>query len=118
MKRDWDVIRSVLVDLQGMSLAEKSQLEYSIDERDEDPVTLHVFLLYDAGFLKGIPADDMDGRGLLCPDLTWEGHELLASMESKPVWEKVKARATEEGVIMTFDVVKRLTGQVVAQIFQ
>jgi hypothetical protein len=117
MKRDWEVIRKILLELQDMSRAEISDLQYRLDNYDEDRETLHVFMLYDAGFLQGIDTGGLAGRGLMSPTLTWEGHELLAKMESKPVWDHVKAKAAEQGVVMSFDVVMLLAKQAINQIF-
>lgn len=117
MKRDWDVIREVLMDVQDMKESERVQASYSLPYGSDEPTAVHVFMLADAGYISGIPADACDGRELLEPRLTWEGMDLLASLESKPVWERVKARATEEGVTITFDVVKLLAKQAIAQVF-
>ena len=51
----------------------------------------------------------MDGvRGLVGPNLTWQGHDLLDTLRSKPVWEKIKTTAREKGIELTFEAVKAL----------
>ncbi|MEH6498204.1 MAG: DUF2513 domain-containing protein [Pseudoalteromonas distincta] len=116
MKRDWDIIRKVLIEVQNLSLTERDQSEYAADGLEADLETSHVFLLYDAGFLTGIRTDTMDGRGVMCPDLTWQGHDLLASIESKPVWDRVKQMATDKGLDLSFETVKLLASKALAQI--
>lgn len=49
-------------------------------------------------------------------DLTWQGHKLLDTIISQPVWEKIKSTALEKGLELTFDVVKVLGAKVVALI--
>lgn len=117
MKRDWDVIRRVLLELQDMSRAEINDLQYYMDNDEDDIETAHVFMLCDAGFLQGIYNETLAGRFLLSPTLTWQGHELLAQMESKPVWDMVKAKSAEQGVVMSFDVVMLLAKQAIKQLF-
>ena len=116
MKRDWDVIREVLLEVQDMSPSERADACYALPYRGGDVKAIHAFMLSDAGFLKGISGDDMEGRELLEPDLTWEGRDLLANIESKPIWTRVKARAAEEGLVMTFDAVKLLAKQALSQV--
>lgn len=51
----------------------------------------------------------MDGHtsfGLSSPRLTMTGHDLLDTMRSKPVWEKVKETAQSKGIELTFEAVK------------
>jgi hypothetical protein len=55
-----------------------------------------------------------DGPGLMSPELTWEGHELLAMLRSKPVWEKIKSTAQEKGIELSFDTVVALDKAAVA----
>lgn len=46
-----------------------------------------------------------DGPGLMSPELTWQGHEMLATLRSKPVCEKIKGTAQEKGIELSFDTV-------------
>jgi hypothetical protein len=58
----------------------------------------------------------MDGPALMSPDLTWEGHELLETMRSKAVWERIKKTATEKGIELSFDSIKALAVKALAAI--
>ena len=40
--------------------------------------------------------------------LTWDGHELLDSIRQTGMWDKIKAKAREKGLDLTFDAVKAL----------
>lgn len=80
------------------------------------PEAEHAFLLWESGYLSGADAGGTDGPALLLPELTWAGHDLLDTLRSKPVWEKIKARAKETGVGLTFDVVKKLGAWAVGQV--
>ena len=109
MKRDWDVIRQVLSDIEALSPSEKDKTSLGVSRDDKDEAKqifmAHGFLLKDAGFIKGSNSSTLSGKALLAPDLTWEGHELLATIRSKPVWEKIKSTAQEKGLDLTFDTV-------------
>ena len=107
MKRDWDVIREVLIEVEGLSDDSRDQFTYSEGESDAAKVA-HVLLLWKAGFLEGLDAGGLDGAALLSPELTWQGHDLLDTLRSKAVWERIKTTAKEKGIELTFDTVKAL----------
>lgn len=44
----------------------------------------------------------------MSPELTWRGHDLLNSLRSKAVWERIKTTAKEKSLDLTFDTVKAL----------
>lgn len=104
MKRDWDVIRDILIEVEGMSVTERDSFMYGRGRQDEAHGR-HAMLLWEAGFLKGADAYSMAGPALLSPELTWEGHNLLDTIRSKPVWEKVKSTASDKGIELSFDAV-------------
>lgn len=68
----------------------------------------HGVLLWKAGFIEGADASDMDGDAALAQGLTWAGHDLLETIRSKVVWERIKATADDKGIELTFDAVKAL----------
>lgn len=104
MKRNWDVIREVLTEVEGLSSQERGDFIYGRGRQDEVRAG-HAFLLWEAGFIKGIDANSFSGPALISPDLTWEGHELLDTIRSKPVWEKIKSTAKDKGIELSFDAV-------------
>jgi Hypothetical protein (DUF2513) len=67
--------------------------------------------LYKAGFIDAIDAGSSDGPAMMSPELTWAGHELLETMRSKPVWERIKKIAADKGIELSFEAVKMLAGR-------
>jgi hypothetical protein len=104
VKRDWDVIREVLLEIEADT---DGNVTYGESTR---PIkTAHAFLLYKAGYIEGIDVTTQDGPAMLSPELTWAGHELLDTIRSQPVWEKIKSTAREKGIELTFDAVIALS---------
>ncbi|MCO5108422.1 MAG: DUF2513 domain-containing protein [Burkholderiaceae bacterium] len=111
MKRDWDVIRQVLLEVEQLTEAQRHAHGYGIGGRggDADPTKIeHALLLWRSGFIDAINATTNSGPAIISPALTWQGHELLDTIRSKPVWDRIKATAKDKGVELTFDVVKTL----------
>ncbi|HAV5547399.1 TPA: DUF2513 domain-containing protein [Acinetobacter baumannii] len=114
MKRDWEIIRQVLI-----AVEDDSFNKYLENSEQISNVVQHTLLLIEAGFLTGsyeyIFVDDRD-KTLDIDGLTWEGHDLLDTIRSKPVWENIKTSALDKGLELTFDVVKALGVKAIAMI--
>lgn len=111
MKRDWDIIREVLLEVEALSSSDGSRAIYGFGDEHfpgEAVKSAHALLLWKAGYLSGIDASTLGGQAMISPDLTWEGHELLDTLRSKPVWERIKALASDKGLELTLDAVKLL----------
>jgi hypothetical protein len=127
MKRDWDLIRKQLTDIeeekdlfsevppepvwekQDWAVYEKQLKEY---QAIEGRIFGHFELLVDAGYIEGLEiVRSLDGSfhyGLHCPRLTMAGHDLLDTIRSATVWEKIKVVAKAKGIELTFDAIKAL----------
>jgi len=127
MKRDWDFVRELLTDIEGdkdifagfpdepkwgdfnESEFQRQLSEYRTLERR---FFGHLELLVDNGYVEGIDlmrsADGHFAYGLSDPRLTMAGHDLLDTMRSKTVWEKVKSTAKSKGIELTLDSIKAL----------
>ena len=127
MKRDWDLIRKQLTDVeeendlfseippepkwqdQDWNLYEKQFKEY---QAIEGRIFGHLELLIDAGYIDGMQivrsTDGRFGYGIHSPRLTMEGHDLLDTMRSTTIWEKIKTTAKSKGIELTFDAIKAL----------
>lgn len=112
MKRDWDVIRSVLLEVEALKPSQ-ADFQYTavFKSDDEDSVrALHAFLLYERGYLKGIDSGSLHDRALISPELTMDGADLLDSIREQKLWDKIKEIAKDRGVGLAFDTVKALAG--------
>lgn len=104
MKRDFDLIRLLLLEREG---------ETSIDlsPYDQDQINYHKALIIEAGLAEG-PISYPGSHGSDIPDaadllrLTWDGHEFLDKARSDTVWEKAKALVVERGLSLTIDALK------------
>lgn len=112
MKRDWDVVRDILTEVEALSNEERHGFTYGIGENctTHDPsISEHALLLYKAGYLSGAPINAYGCTAIVSPELTWEGHDLLDTIRSRPVWERIKTISMEKGIELTFDSIKGLS---------
>ncbi|ARU31591.1 hypothetical protein CAP31_07765 [Sulfuriferula sp. AH1] len=127
MKRDWDLIRKQLNDVEeGNDLFYEipsepvwESQEWDIYEKQlqehraiEGRIFGHFELLVNAGYIDGLQvvrsADGLFSYGLHSPRLTRAGHDLLDTMRSATIWEKIKTTAKAKGIELTFDAIKAL----------
>lgn len=116
MKRDWDLVREVLAEVEAVPPDERGRFGFTKQNADRIKIE-HALLLLDAGYLEGSPfRPASDPPSVLSPSLTWQGHELLDTIRSKTVWERIKSLAAEKGLELTFDSIKALAGVAVSML--
>ena len=95
MKRDMDLIRTILVQVEERNETDMDDLLPDSEARAR--YGYHVQMLVDEGFLDGVDASSMDGPAWLNLELKWRGHEFLSTLRDLTVWEKTKAVAGKAG---------------------
>ena len=109
MKRDWDVIRDILIEVEALGSTRFETIQYGpACESDDVQKDTHGILLWKGGFIEGTDASLQGGNAVLAESLTWAGHDLLETIRSRAVWERIKSMAKEKGIELTFDAVKAL----------
>lgn len=108
MKRDWDLVRQVLLEVEALQAGKAKYKTYTLKGEGDDELAAHAVLLWKSGFIEGTHASGMSIEGVMAQDLTWNGHELLNTMKTDKVWLKVKDMASEKGLELTLDSVKSL----------
>ena len=109
MKRDWEIIRKVLI-----AVEDDNYDKYLEDSENDEAIIKNTALLIQAKFVDGKVLSSLDEDvDVLVNDLTWQGHELLDTIRSKPVWDKIKSTSIDKGLELTFDTVKALGAKVI-----
>ncbi len=101
MKRDLDLIRKLLLTIE-------SGEESDLSEYPPEVCNYHRALLIEAGLAVGHIHERSNGMpdAVLVQRLTWEGHEYLDAIRSEDIWARTKRTFKNQGVAMTFDLVK------------
>lgn len=127
MKRDMELIRAILLDLEDRSPGiEPRNFGYEFEkvaaQLNVDQATLqyHLALLFDAKLIDGCALRGVDPPlsrakrvdsdyvfNVMPRHLTWEGHEFLDSVRDAEVWSKTKEAASSVGSY-GFDMLKDL----------
>jgi len=96
VKRDMDLIRAILLAIDGAPGAELRELP-NFDGYSHEQVAYHARMLKQAGFVSAIDATTFDGEDYLELSLSWDGHEFLETVRDGELWKKTKESAGKVG---------------------
>ena len=112
MKRDMNLIRNILLEMENRSRREMG-VEMIFEGHSEESVMYHVELLREARLIVAVDVTEFD-RGYNCYEpvrLTWDGHEFLDAARSDTIWAKVTGAVREKAGAVSFEVLKQLLCQ-------
>ena len=109
MKRDLDLMRQLLLDIENRGAdCSVSALRSSSNGQREERIRYHLRLLIDACLLKEI---DRTTAGIPCVRLTHQGHELLELVRDEPLWREALWACHDRTGSLSLTVVQDLLGR-------
>ena len=115
MKRDMDLVRSILLQVEDADGGcESGQLEFM--GRSQAEVYYHIELMQQRGLIDATLRRDWNGGVVYASisGLTWDGQDFLDSMRDDRVWARAKKAVKDSVGSTTFDVVKKVCSEVAA----
>ncbi len=105
MKRDMDLLRSILVKVESCEDPLGLERMPGVEGYDEAEVSYHMTLLHEAGLIKALVSDEQGAPypEFLQINLTWNGHEFLSVAKDDSVWKKAREKFLIPGMRITFD---------------
>ncbi|ACX82568.1 Uncharacterised protein [Aggregatibacter actinomycetemcomitans] len=107
MKRNWDLIRKILIKLEEKADSTSWLQDNEIKGYDTQTIAYHYKLLTDAGLIKSVDMSSMNEISYAALSLTWQGHEFLDKIRNDSVWNKVKSTVQSKSLDLSFDVIKQ-----------
>jgi|SRR5690554_90899 len=119
MKRDWELVREILTQIEELDSSEKSLEPSALKGYSLGVVSYHMSLLKDAGLIEATCFQPLSGE-LQCVanSLTWDGHEFIDKIRSDNTWGKIKSLARAKGLDLSIDVIKGAAATVISNAFQ
>lgn len=109
MKRDMDVIRKILMYIEG-NFIDVALYNIKIEGYDFKTIAYHCKLCFDAELIS-----DYDGEYAECEitdfgvgSLTWKGHEFLDKIKDDVIWSKTKKVMKENGIKFTIKAIEQV----------
>ena len=105
MKRDMDLVRSILQRVESCSDPSGWHEQLDIEGYSQNEISYHIKLLYDAGLLDAMDICSMgkDGFRWWPGSLTWDGQEFLNAAKDDSIWKKAKEKFMVPTMTVTFD---------------
>ena len=115
MKRDIDLVRKILVELEKLPLSDGGH-DIQIEGYDSNEVNYHTMLMQEGRLITArvISATEPFQTGIrtftkyLPMAITWDGHDFLEAARHDQRWEEVKKQIKEKATSAPFDVIKSL----------
>lgn len=108
MERNWDTIREILTLVEKCTLPIDQIRLSNFPSEHAGEISYHMTLLIEAGLVNGHVSQTIgpDPKDFIAQRLTWSGHEFLDAIRNESIWQKTKKKFVDEGILMTFDLVK------------
>lgn len=106
MKRNMDLVRTLLLELEGVPAGELYESDQSSAEADRDTIEGHLLLMEDAGLITRVDRE-LSGN-VIVGEITWAGHEFLNAIRPDGVWKRIKDTLREKALGASFAVIQQL----------
>lgn len=106
MKRDMDLIRKILLEIEANPDPNR-WISLSVDGYNPKEISYHVKLLAEAGLIEAKNVSNTINFEWKPICLTWEGHEFLEASRDEGLWEKAKSLILRKGGTLSFEVLKQ-----------
>lgn len=113
MKRDWNVIKEILIQIEANNLSDyiKNKEYVAIVENPNDFLG-HVEILLDANVIKNAKISRQSDGKIVFWDLrgvyiTMQGHDLLDALRDQNVWNRVVKKSLSASVSLSWEFIKQ-----------
>jgi DNA-binding transcriptional ArsR family regulator len=118
MKRDWELIRKILIAVEEQADGDGYVDADVIPGHDRGRVSSHIEILGEAGLIKARRMGPPGSGGLFAATaLTWRGHELLGQIRKDSAWGRIKSLTAEKGLSLSVDVIVAAARSVIEELF-
>ncbi len=111
MKRDLDLVRKILITIEGKPTLDPVSVE--IEGHEFEEIAFHLLLLKEAGFIDAIISQDETDEiiNVFVSRLTWSGCEFLDLARNDTIWSKSKSTLKEKAVSVSVTIFTELLGR-------
>lgn len=97
MKRDPDLIREILLQVEAADAMPLAVLEIELEGYSQNEISYHIQMLAEAQYLRAKNFTTLNSYEWKAQSLTWEGHELLGAIKDDTVWNDTKKQMSKIG---------------------
>ncbi len=108
MKRDLDLIRKILFNVEDVPAGKTINCIDFGDAYDKATIFEHVKLLINAKYVDGKYVLHSSGGSFCINGLTWSGHDFVQASRNDTIWDAAKNKVKSIGESVAFDVFTEL----------
>ena len=116
MKRDWKLIRRILTALESEAVMNGDIRQDSIEGYSTDVVCYHIKLLANAGMIDAEISQTIGSSYAIARSLTWQGHELMDSIRTDALWNRIVLKIQKAGLELSFVAIKTATAGIIREL--
>lgn len=109
MKRDFDLIRTIMMEAQSFE-PNQGYIKFIYDDEDIRAVDEHCALLIEAGLLNGVVTINDDSgiiKKVKVRGISWEGHNFIDAAKNDNLWDKAKSTILNGATGITFGLLQK-----------
>jgi hypothetical protein len=112
MKRDLDLVRQLMLQIEALPAA--PPVQYRMSEIEDAVLLAHLEMLIEAGLVNGRISRSQGTRGdvISVSGLTWQGHEWIEMVRSQSLWNEVKSAVLDGGGVLTYELTKAVASKI------
>ena len=116
MKRDMDLVREILIELEKDDSPDHAPKEYVHPGYSQENVDHHLRIMAEAGLINIREAQLLDWNSdYEVEGLTWDGHEFLEVARQESFWKQAKKKVQEKTGVLTLEMLKSTLQGIVKQ---
>ena len=114
MKRDLDLIRYILANIENSTSTKLTVDDFTNDAYDASRISFHISLLLDCGYIEATEFNVIGQKyqQYLIKRITSSGYDYLNSVRDANVWSKTKETLKSVGNSVSLDVIKTVASKV------
>lgn len=106
MKRDMDICREILLQIEEKPADYHPPIMLKLPEQSKEVVSEHVRLLAEACLIEAVSGSFKGGSDWQPTRLTWDGHDFIDAARDDGLWRKAKEATLKRAGGLAFDVLK------------
>jgi len=102
MKRDMDLVRKILLEMEKDGF--ESHMELEIEGYSAKEINVHLEMMNNAGLIDARDISSLGGFKFRPIKINWQGRDFIDAARNDNIWQKAKSFIKKQGVGLSLDV--------------
>lgn len=118
MKCDRNLVRKMLLEIENQESG-YAPGNIVIEDYNQEQIRYHAYIMTQGGLIESISCTNLNSNSpqAIPKNLTWAGHEFIATARNDTLWKKAMNMVNEKGGSITISALSQLLGSLMKQQF-